>query len=417
MGCHVFCNPDTLLIQPLLACSVSEEPPTSSSPESDKTPSEDPKPVAHPAEGSAPSHPPYSTKRPSHLLTKMLSMTSQGGDGGYDDPGMKSGVETPDRFGAPYDPTRVSPKSPEAFARKLDAGLNEALHDKHHHHPHPNIRRTSSRREDVHHDSSTSDDVSSDLTEKTRAMGISDEIGQGYSSNSLHPNSRMLPASPVDPMLSPSARRTRSRSRSRSRSVTRGGAFASMARDTSSSSARRLKSTSRSRTRSERTVGAQTETPNESEKDTEREDNGDRLEFVRPGRPSRNVSSASTITVHHAQGAIGASGHDTPLDGIAGSHSGSSSTERRPSIDKLRTPRASDYANVMNSTSRAGYLDPETVEEEDEEDEEEHHTRAFCFYGEVRVTELAITAVSVLIPMLCFQDESESGQSDGESEA
>lgn len=258
------------------------------------------------------------------------------------------------------------------------------MHDKqkrdHQHQPHHVPHRRT-----VTNDSSTSEDAGSDLTEKTRAMENErqDELGQGFNSLSLHPSRHDR----LDPnnSMTPSQRRARSRSRSRSRSVSR-SILSSLPRDGSTSSTRRLKSTSRSRTRSERTVGAQTETPNESEKDTEREDNGGPsrerdVDAGRPGRPSRTTSSASTITIGATSG---------------GAHGQGAERERRPSVDRLRTPRPSDYASIhgiatsntsnqASGASRTGRLDNETVLEEEDEDEDDEgpKTKAFAFYGEV----------------------------------
>lgn len=354
-------------------------------------------------------------------------MTSQGGggDGGYDDPGMKSGVETPDRFAAPYDPSRPSPKkSPEAFTKKLDQGLHEVQQhqrrgDSHHHHQHshahhahPPNRRMASRRDDIHvqQDSSTSD-TNSDLTEKTRAMQIDegqDELGRGYAGR-LNSGTTDLNSS-TSMLLHP---RARSRSRSRSRSVTRGvmdqqQQLGGPSRTRSRSiSTRRLKSSSRSRTRAERTVAGQTETPNESEKDTEREDNGDKSGGTvntigpmvdgdrdggrgRPGRGSRTTSSASTVTI--GPGNTGTGSHSNALPGTPGQGSGIGSVgeERRGSVDKLRTPRPGDYTPAQGSNSSGGggvglLLPGSVVEEEEEDDEDERagKTKAFAFYGEV----------------------------------
>jgi hypothetical protein len=243
-------------------CSVSEEKTASSPSTSDKTPSQQPQPPL-PNDAVIEQRPQYSTKRPSHLLTSLLSMTSQGSADGYEDTGLKSGVDTPDRFGAPYSHTGPSPKRNEAFAQSLDHGLNEALHEQQKRKIHASGRLSSFRQDntaDIH-----SSDVDSDQTDATRT-DASTYQGRLKVHPPDHPGIDPLSTSPKTGMH----QRARSRSRSRSRSMSRS----------------KVGSSSRSRSRTDYMISAQMETPTDSEKDTEQED------MLRPSRSQRRRSSS-----------------------------------------------------------------------------------------------------------------------------
>lgn len=356
---------------------------------------------------TAPVRPMYSTKRPSTLLTTQLRMTtshgganagghgqktdgnwnSGGGSDAYDDPGSKSGVDTPDRFIPPYNPQLESSKRPEIFARRLDHELKEVLETEQIH-PHlsasARLAMAATRR----------DAPGGGRTERSRGTELVSESEDQFSErgeekdrmgNLVHPPSSFLP-----PGLSAEQRRDRSRSRSRSRSLSRNTMNSSAAG--THLSARpplgRLKSSSRSRTRSERTITCLSETPSESEKDTELENDDDSTTSTGPGhqehlfrhgRKARTNSSTSSNTV------LGGPSTLANVAASAGSSGASVGGAERParasSADSshTRTPRAGDVSARM-------YLEPDPVREVIEEEEIDPRppkpAKVFAFYGE-----------------------------------